>query len=176
MRVLRRILGIPSEEGIRKVLQRLAKQGTVSSTRAGNAFSYQLNRDHLAAEHISGLARLQDELLTRLTDRLASWEIKPVFAAVFGSAASGSMTVDSDLDLLLVRPDGTDNDQWVLQVDELTADVTRWIGNDTRTLEYWVHEVAELERDPVLVDVATNGTVVHGSRTWLTRRLHGRKS
>jgi len=54
----------------------------VLSTRVGNAYSYRLNRDHLAAEHISGLARLQERLLERHSDRLASWKIKPVFAAV----------------------------------------------------------------------------------------------
>src|SRR4030081_362509 len=71
---LHRVLTQHSEEGIRKVLQRLNRQGILLSDRVGNAFTYQLNRNHLAAEHIIGLARLQETLLNRLGDRLASWE------------------------------------------------------------------------------------------------------
>jgi len=67
---LRRVLAGPSEEGIRKVLQRLAKKGIVRATRVGNAFSYDLNRSHLAAEHVVGLARLQETFLGRLTEHL----------------------------------------------------------------------------------------------------------
>jgi alkanesulfonate monooxygenase SsuD/methylene tetrahydromethanopterin reductase-like flavin-dependent oxidoreductase (luciferase family) len=49
---LHRVLGRHSEEGIRKVLQRLVRQGVVHAERVGNAFAYRFNRDHLAAEHI----------------------------------------------------------------------------------------------------------------------------
>jgi hypothetical protein len=61
------------------------------------AFNYHLNRDHLAAEHIVGLADLQNKLLKRIEDRLESWRPRPRHAAVFGSAARGFMTADSDI-------------------------------------------------------------------------------
>jgi predicted nucleotidyltransferase len=168
---LRRLLEGPSEEGVRKVLQRLTKQGVVSSTRVGNVFSYQLNRDHLAAEHIIGLARLQEQLLDRLSDRLASWRIKPVFAAVFGSAATGSMTVGSDLDLLIVFPVRHSEEEWREQVDELAAEVTRWTGNDTRPVEFAETEIVGRSRDPLMMEVVNRGIPVIGSRSWLLRRL-----
>ncbi|WP_228708159.1 BlaI/MecI/CopY family transcriptional regulator [Amycolatopsis keratiniphila] len=60
---LHRLLARHSQEGIRKVLRRLTKQGVVESDRVGNAFAYRLNRDHLAAEYIIGLARMQKTLL-----------------------------------------------------------------------------------------------------------------
>src|SRR5665647_2439196 len=41
---LDRVLTLYSEEGIRKVLQRLTRQGIVYSARVGNAYSYRLNR------------------------------------------------------------------------------------------------------------------------------------
>jgi Penicillinase repressor./Nucleotidyltransferase domain. len=173
---LHRVLTRHSEEGIRKVLRRLTKQGVVQSDRVGNAFAYRLNRDHLAAEHVIGLARLQETFLGRLEARVASWEVPPVYAAVFGSAARGSMTVDSDLDLLLVRPENADDDLWERQVDDLVTEVTRWVGNDVRPLEFTSAELTARGRDePVLRAVADEGLTVAGTRAWLTRQLRKRK-
>jgi len=169
---LHRMLPRSSAEGIRKVLRRLAKQGVVRFDRIGNAFAYQLNRDHLAAEYIIGLARLQETLLKRIEDRLESWTYPPVYAAVFGSAARGSAAAESDIDLLLVRPEGADSDAWEAQVNELAADVTRWIGNDTRPLEFTASELATRGRDePVLLAVLNEGLTVAGTRAWLNKQL-----
>src|SRR5215217_2577946 len=107
---LHQILPQHSQEGIRKVLLRLTKQGIVHSVRVGNTFTYRFNRDHLAAEPTAELALLQETFLQRLETLLKSWQVSPVYAAVFGSAARGSMTVNSDLDLLLIRPDDVSAD------------------------------------------------------------------
>jgi predicted transcriptional regulator len=169
---LHRVLRRHSEEGIRKVLRRLAKQGVVHAERIGQAFAYQLNRDHLAAEHIIGLAQLPKTFLRRVEDHLKSWRVPPVYAAVFGSAAGGSMTVDSDLDLLLIRPDDVDDDLWQMQVDGLVAEVTRWVGNDARSLEFAAADLIARGRDePVLHDVLRAGLTVAGSRAWLAEQL-----
>ena len=169
---LHRLLTRHSEEGIRKVLRRLEKQGVVLADRVGNAFTYRLNRDHLAAEHIIGLARLRKTFLERVEERLESWETPPVYAAVFGSAARGSMTLDSDVDILLIRPDDADDDLWETQVHELAAEMTRWVGNDTRPLEFAEAELADRAHDePVLRDVARDGLTLIGSRAWLAGQV-----
>jgi predicted nucleotidyltransferase len=148
------------------------KQGVVLSGRVGNAFAYRLNRDHLAAEHIVGLARIRKTLLERIEDRLESWRVPPVYAAVFGSVARGEMTDDSDVDLLLIRPDDVDDDLWETQVNELAVEVTRWVGNDTRPLEFSEAELAERAYDEVVLrDVARDGLTVAGSRAWLASHL-----
>ncbi|BAH48251.1 MULTISPECIES: nucleotidyltransferase domain-containing protein [Rhodococcus] len=169
---LHRVLHHHSEEGIRKVLQRLSKQGTVLSSRVGNAFVYQLNREHLAFPHVVGLADLSGEFLRRLEARLAGWEIPPVYAAVFGSAARGTMTIDSDIDIFLVRPDDVAEEEWDEQVAELMAEVTRWTGNDARDLQFAQSEIAGRGTDePVLRDVVKEGLTVAGSRAGFTRLL-----
>ncbi|PRY35269.1 nucleotidyltransferase domain-containing protein [Umezawaea tangerina] len=173
---LRRVLGHHSEEGVRKVLRRLARQGVVHVEKAGNAFLHRLNHDHLAAQHIIGLARLLETFLARLEERLESWPVPPVYAAVFGSAARGTMTVDSDLDLLLVRPDDADDDLWDAQVAHLVADVGRWTGNDPRPLQFTAAEVeARGVDEPVLRDVLDEGLTVAGNRSWLAGRLRKEK-
>ena len=172
---LHRVLTRYSEEGIRKVLGRLTRQGVVTSERVGNAYSYRLNRDHLAAGPIVALAHLLRTLLDTLEKRFESWSYPPVYAAVFGSAARGTMTADSDLDLLLVRADETPLTSWEAQVHALAAIVTRWTGNDARTLEYTVSELRLARSEPVLRDVLEEGLTVAGSRAWLNRLLRERQ-
>ena len=172
---LHRVLNRYSEEGIRKVLLRLTRQGVVDSQRVGHAYSYRLNRQHLAADPIIQLARLPRTLLQRLEDRLNSWAFPPTYAAVFGSAARGTMTEDSDLDLLLVRADDTPIHIWDEQVADLVADVSRWTGNDTRPLEYTVSELTTARDELVLRDVLEDGLTVAGRRAWLSRQLRARQ-
>ncbi|WP_410621993.1 nucleotidyltransferase domain-containing protein [Amycolatopsis sp. cmx-8-4] len=174
---LHRVLGAHSEEGIRKVLRRLVLQGIVGADRVGNAFAYRFNRDHLAAEHIIALAGLRGKLLQRIEAALDSWRPQPKYGALFGSAARGSMTVESDIDLVLIRPDDVDEDRWALQVDGLAADVSRWTGNDARILEFTVTEVATRGRDePVLADVLREGLTVAGRHSWLAGQVRKGKS
>lgn len=174
---LHRVLTQYSEEGIRKVLQRLTRQGIVHSARVGNAYNYRLNRDHLAAEHIIKLADLMDIFLARLTERLEAWEVRPVYAAVFGSAARGSMTMESDLDLLLVRPKDVPDELWAAQVDRLVEDVSRWIGNDVRPLQFAEAQIVTSGREePVLRDVLSEGLTVAGNRAWLSQQLRKRST
>lgn len=173
---LHRILPRHSQEGIRKVLRRLVNQGIVHSVRVGSVFTYSFNRDHVAAEHIIGLATLTKTLLGRLEQRIASWGVLPEYAAVFGSAARGNMTVESDIDLLLIRPDTANDELWESQVNDLVADVSRWTGNDARVLEFSASELASRGIDePVLRDVLQDGLTVAGNRSFLARQLRSRK-
>ena len=173
---LHRVLSRYSQEGIRKVLIRLTRQGVVYAERVGNSYSYRLNGDHLAARPIIELAHIPRTLLQRLEDRLSAWAFKPTYAAVFGSAARGTMTEDSDLDILLVLDDDTPIDEWEQQVAELAADVSKWTGNDTRPLEYTVSELSAARDEPVLRAVLAEGLTVAGNRAWLNRHLRERKA
>jgi predicted nucleotidyltransferase len=173
---LHRVLNRYSEEGIRKVLIRLTRQGVVHAERVGNSYSYRLNGEHLAAGPIIELAHIPRTLLQRLEERLNRWTFNPTYAAVFGSAARGTMTADSDLDILLVRADDTPIEEWEQQVAALVADVGRWIGNDTRPLEYTVSELSAACDEPVLRTVLAEGLTVAGSRAWLNRHLREPKA
>ena len=168
---IRRILNDFSEEGIRKVLTRLVLQGVVLGERVGNAFAYRLNNEHLAAESIKALARLSSTFFIRLEHQLQSWDEAPVYGAVFGSAATGAMTLHSDLDLFLVRGHGDSNDVWSRQVGEVAATVTGWTGNDVRIVEYTVDALHAAKDEPLLRDVADHGITVAGTRAWLIKQL-----
>jgi predicted nucleotidyltransferase len=173
---LHRMLRLHSQEGIRKALGRLVHQGVVQAQRLGNAYGYQLNRDHLAAGPIIELANLQGTLLRRIEEKIASWSENALYGAVFGSAARGTMSADSDLDLFLVRSDGVATSIWEEQVAELASTVTKWTGNDTRTLTYTIAELRDPNEEPVLGDVLTDALTVAGTRAWLTRQLREKGS
>lgn len=62
-RQIHRLLGQGSEQGIRKAAERLVEQGVVLRSQVGRANVYRLNRKHVAAPHIEGLAALRAEVL-----------------------------------------------------------------------------------------------------------------
>jgi predicted nucleotidyltransferase len=168
---IHRVLNRFSEEGIRKVLSRLVRQGTVQAERVGQAYAYRLNRAHLAAEPIVALANLFSTFLARLEDQLAAWDHAPAYAAIFGSAARGTMTADSDVDLFLVRKNSTLATDWGTQVDALASSISDWTGNDARVIEYTVAELRAARTEPIVREVVEHGLTVGGSRTWLLKQL-----
>lgn len=168
---VRRILATGSGEGIRKVLTRLTAQGVVLHDQVGRTNTYRLNVEHLAAEPIVALSRLNSTFLARLEKYLDGWGDMLRYAALFGSAATGSMRLDSDIDVLLVRAAGfglAGHDMWEQRVTELARLVNAWTGNDGRIVEYAEEEfrAAAASGEPLLRDVAKQGLTVAGTRAW----------
>lgn len=170
-RGLHRVIGRHSVDGVRKALDRLAEQGIVDVEVVGTAKSYSLNREHLAAPHIIDLARLFDTFLDRLRERLNEWNPSAVYASLFGSAARQEMEPGSDIDLLIVRRDGVDEDdmRWSAQLRDVAADAARWTGNDVRVLEVSATEAKRGVRmgKPLFRDIQKEGIRVIGPAGYL---------
>lgn len=169
---LARLLPKASVEGVRRVLNRLVDQGIVLATRVGDtAVVYALNHEHVGADAVIALANQARTLWTRIGEHLAGCDVPPVYAAVFGSWARGAATVESDVDILLVRPASASDDVWERQVLDLQEQVTRWTGNDARP---FVLDEAELDHrsgDAVLTSIVDEGLTVYGDPTWLRSRV-----
>lgn len=134
-REVHRLIPHFSESGVRRVLGRLVEQGIVTVDRVGRSHLYRLNRAHLAAPHIEALARLGEELVERLRARLAGLRPASPYAAIFGSSARGEGSAASDIDVLVVRPDGRESgDAWDEQLDTVSTEASAWMGNDLRFL------------------------------------------
>jgi len=168
-RELARHVGRGSAAGIRRAADRLVGQGVVSRRPAGSAHLYRLNRDHLAAPCIEGLATLREQLLERLRQLIAAWEEPALIVVLFGSVARGSAGAVSDLDLLVVRRKDCDPDSpvWRAQLQDLSRSATGWTGNDARVLEYGETELAGLPPQPVLEEAVRDGIEILGSRRML---------
>ena len=165
-----------SEIGVRKCLARLVEQGIVSATEMGRNRVHELNREHLGAPVAGLLAGLRLELWNRFRKTLGTWNPKPVYGCVFGSAARGDGDAQSDIDLLLVhaplpgekvprrRSIGLDAvagfaaefttvqltdrqlARWQRQVDQLRALVRGWTGNPLQVLEMSTFQWADQQR------------------------------
>jgi hypothetical protein len=170
-RELHRVIGHGSHQGIRNAADRLAEQGVVSRRSAGIANLYQLNRAHVAASWIEGLASLPAQVLDRLRDAINGWEQPPVLVVLFGSVARGEATPQSDLDLLVVRPADCDPDEssWQEQISTLQAHASAWTGNDARILEFGEQEITADEPRQVLSEAATDGIELYGTLLLLRR-------
>jgi DNA-binding transcriptional ArsR family regulator len=155
-----------SPSGVRSVLDRLAEQGFVDSERAGRAYVYTLNREHLAAPAVEALAGLRPALADRLRREIAGWRIAPSHASLFGSAARGDGDAASDVDLFIVRPGGIEAEDatWRDQLDGLAEGVRRWTGNHAGIAELSTDQLATLKkrRPPVLKDLDADAITLFG--------------
>lgn len=172
-----RLAGRATEQGVRKALARLERQGIVIAEPAGASRLYRLNRAHLAAPHIQALAGLRESLVAGLRTLVGGWIVAPAYAALFGSFARREAGPQSDLDLFVVRPQEIDEDdpRWRRQIDALTAAATAWTGNDARVLEYSAGEVRARVSlgDEVLDAVRREGIELAGVGTLIRRRRQG---
>ena len=137
-----------SQSGVSKVLGPLVESGLVTCEPAGSAKLYRLNRDHVAATAVLAGVAMRDELFTRITRSVADWERHAVAVWLFGSAARGSATTSSDIDVFVLRPDSiaASDPSWEAQTAALAANVRLWSGNGCEILEYSRSEFARLVR------------------------------
>jgi predicted nucleotidyltransferase len=126
---------------------------------------------------IEALASLRLQLIDRLRETIEGWDPAPLVAVLFGSAARGEAGEESDLDILIVRSRGVndDDDSWRKQIADLEEEATAWTGNDTRVLEYGQQELPSLiGSERVIRDAVTEGILLYGSMTSL--EPHGRRA
>jgi predicted nucleotidyltransferase len=164
-RQIARLAARGTSPSVSAALDRLVEHGLVHRQVAGRAYLHTLNRDHVAAPAVQTLAGLRGELLRRLRDTLAEWEPAPVHASMFGSAARADGDTSSDIDLLVIRPNGVDaeDSRWRNQVHALTESLRAWTGNHAGISELSEAELAKLRRPPpVLRDVRADGIDLAG--------------
>lgn len=156
-----------SQQGAARILAGLVQAGVVRREERPPSALYQLNRGHVAAPLLEEMAALRAAVLERIKASAAEWDPMPVSLTVFGSIARGEGDERSDVDLLLVRPDGValDDARWESQVADLERRVRTWTGNPARVAEYSVGELraAAAERLPLLANVLQEGITLAGA-------------
>jgi predicted nucleotidyltransferase len=165
-REVSRLAGV-SQNGAWRALRRLVDRGIVIEQPAGGrSMLYTLNRDHIAAEPIITLTRLRSILIERLKEHLTGWEVQPIHASIFGSAARGDGNTESDIDILVIRPRNVEeeDERWRSQIDLLAAAIHSWTGNHAGIAEISERDFARLrrERPHVVENVAADGITLVG--------------
>jgi predicted nucleotidyltransferase len=157
-----------SQTRVNDVLRHLTQSGVVLRERSPPSNLYQLNRDHVAADGILQLARMSATLVARIRAELANWSLPPPAAWLFGSAARGEGTEQSDIDIFLVLPatdlDSAAVDIWERQTEVLTEKIMAWSGNRCDVIEMEAAELsAAVERDDLLVrDLRDHAVILAG--------------
>lgn len=160
-----------SQKGTNLALRALARTGLVLVEAHPPANLYRLNRDHLAAPSIEALAALRERLIAAMIDHIGSWEIHAEGAWLFGSAARGDGGEDSDIDVLVLRPETVDEAAWDDQVELFATAVTTWTGNRCEVIEYTSEEFAALmSRDEDRLSVGLRADAVALTPKPLPRR------
>jgi predicted nucleotidyltransferase len=145
-----------SQTRVNDVLRHLTESGVVLRERRPPSNLYRLNRDHVAVDGILQLARMSATLVARIRAELENWSLPPQAAWLFGSAARGEGTEQSDIDIFLVLPasdlDSAAVDIWERQTEVLTEKIMAWSGNRCDVIEMEAAEISSaVERDDLLV-------------------------
>jgi predicted nucleotidyltransferase len=172
-RHIHQLLRRGSENGVRNAAERLVEQGVVVSRRAGQANLYRLNRAHLAAPYVEGLAGLRAQLVDRLRSTTADWSVAPRSVLLFGSVARAEAGPSSDLDLLVIRRSQVeeDDDRWRKQLALLEDIATALTGNEAQVIEYGEGELEHHGVRGVVEEALKEGIELYGSRLSVRRLL-----
>lgn len=161
------LAGRRSHSGVLDVLHRLTKHGLVKRVELNSAYLFYLNRRHVAARAVELLMNLRSELFADIKDSIDMWQIAPVHVSVFGSTARGDGDVDSDIDMLVVRPANIapDEQRWQAQVDALRELIEGWTGNHAVIADLSEMELAELRdrQQPIVDELRSDAVVIEGS-------------
>jgi predicted nucleotidyltransferase len=163
-RTIASLTGTVSQPTTSRLLIELVRRGLVLKVPGG----YEINRDHLAYRAVAALLGARDELQRRVGHDVDGWDRQPVSVVLFGSAAREQETLDSDIDLLVVRPEAVpfDDPVWAQNVAKLAERVGRWCGSPCEVLEYSTEELTQLKRldDPLITSLLRDGITFAGVR------------
>jgi predicted nucleotidyltransferase len=166
LRTVARLASVSPAQASR-VLPALVELGLVERREVPPSSLFRLNRDNVAAQAVIELARSQPVALERIGTTVRELPLPPRSVIIFGSFARREAHRHSDIDALIVRPDGVaeDDDVWSAGIERWRARVRAITGNAVEVIETDRAEVAEklASRRPMWRDIIRDGVVVHGA-------------
>jgi predicted nucleotidyltransferase len=163
LRTIARLAGVSAAQASR-ILPQLVQLGIVERREAPPTALFRFVHENVASQLIHGLSRSRDYVLGELGRRAETLAMRPVSVVVFGSLARGDADEASDVDVLFVRPEGLDDDNWSASLKEWGRSARLLTGNRVEVLEADASDVGRLLRShkPLWKDIAQDGVVVFG--------------
>ncbi|MDQ3677438.1 MAG: helix-turn-helix domain-containing protein [Actinomycetota bacterium] len=166
LRMIARLAGVSTAQASR-LLPSLVQLGVLERREAPPSQLFRFVQENVAARAISALTNARRTVLDELGQAAGDLEPPPACVIVFGSFARGEADAESDLDLIVVRPSGTDEDdeRWRESVNRLRLRAQRLTGNRVEIVETDATKVRGLlrGRTPLWLDVRREGIVVFGT-------------
>ncbi|WP_344294747.1 nucleotidyltransferase domain-containing protein [Agromyces neolithicus] len=154
-RQIERLLGgSVSIKGVQGALARLVRTGLVLAVHRQAETLYRANRDHLLWPAVMAAADSLPLLRRRIRDLADRSAPAGASIVLYGSVERGDSTGASDVDLLVILPDGASVEVGGDFVDELARSVELWSGNSAQVIQMRESELREsAQRDDPLVDL-----------------------
>lgn len=154
----------------RKALSELVAVGVLRLTTTPGTYLYEINRDHDFVPHLETLFKAEAARLPSLSDEVRSalqkldLEQKVVSVIVFGSAARGDTTPESDLDLLVLVRDPADSSAARDLVEAVSDRLRARYGAQPSALVLTASEARERHRqgDPLMQNILADGRTLVG--------------
>jgi predicted nucleotidyltransferase len=167
LRTIARVAGVSIAQASR-VLPRLVDLGMIERREVPPTSLFRLVPEHVATRALSELADSRGVVMNEMRHAASKIRPAPVSVITFGSFARGDSDVDSDIDVLIVRPTGIDADdeRWAQTLERWRTFVSRVAGNTVEILEVEAAAVAaKLSGGTQLWrDIHCDGQVVLGER------------
>jgi predicted nucleotidyltransferase len=150
-----------------RVLPTLVSLGIVERREAPPSALFRFVPENVASRAVMALAEARHVVLDELAGQASELAPRPFSVIVFGSFARGEAAGESDLDIVVVRANGVEEDDaaWRSAVLDWTERVRRLTGNDVGVVEVNQSEAARLlrSRKPLWLDVQRDGVVICGA-------------
>jgi DNA-binding transcriptional ArsR family regulator len=165
LRTIARLADVSPAQASR-VLPELVTLGLVERREAPPSALFALVENHVATGAVRALSRSREAVLEELGVLTRRMDPGPISTVVFGSFARGDADAVSDLDVIMVRPAGVDEDDepWASSVEAWRTAARRLTGNPVQVLEIDQSDMARRLRrpTPLWTDVLRDGITVHG--------------
>lgn len=175
---LRRVAGLADVSAAQasRVLPGLVELGLVERREVPPSSLFRLNRENVAAALVIELSRAHDTSIERLGAAALELPLVPASVVIFGSFARREADRHSDIDVLIVRPDGVDEDDdtWAAGVEHWQQRVRAITGNRVEVIETNRAEAAKKlpSKSPLWRDIARDGVVVAGATIEELKGVH----
>ncbi len=167
LRTIARVAGVSIAQASR-VLPGLVELGMIERREVPPSSLFRLVPEHVASRALLELADSHDVVMVEMGRAASKIRPAPVSVITFGSFARGDSDVDSDIDVIIVRPTAidADNDRWTQMIERWRTIVSRVAGNTVEILDVDVDAVAaKLSGGTQLWrDIRRDGQVVFGER------------
>jgi predicted nucleotidyltransferase len=160
-----RLAGVSLAQASR-VLPELVHLGLVERVEAPPSALFRLMDENLVGRLVRSMTHLHYLALGAVGDCSALQKPRPELVIVFGSFARGDADADSDLDVVIVRPDDIDDFDaaWAESIVTLNQDLARAVGNPVNILEVGANELERRlkARSELWRSIRNEGIVVYG--------------
>jgi predicted nucleotidyltransferase len=165
LRTLARLAGVSPAQASR-VMPGLVDLGLVDRHEVPPSSQFLLARSNVAAQAVIELARSSETAAERIGLAAASMATPPESVIVFGSFARGEAAVESDIDVVVVRPDsiGEDDEEWATALEGWRDEARAITGNSVEVVELSLSEASSKVRgrSEFWRNVRRDGVTVYG--------------